>query len=207
MNNIPNDSKKNSIEQIEVQVTNNMKQRIQPKGFTMNSNNANKKNVNSIANKKFEDGTISETRQNKFSNKNLVKNSDFKAINTSPLVKVNKILIQKKFEVDSIKVNKESDISKNLGQNYSLNKSSSEQKIEVVSKVNETPSVIKSIKSIFDITKTGFAGVGQKKTNQDNFFIHKNFNNNPNSIFMGVWYKIHNVVMDMELWDTKFHYI
>ena len=43
--------------------------------------------------KKFEDGTISETRQNKFSNKNLVKNSDFKAINTSPLVKVNKILI------------------------------------------------------------------------------------------------------------------
>jgi hypothetical protein len=93
MNNIPNDSKKNSIEQIEVQVTNNMKQRIQPKGFTMNSNYANKKIVNSLANKKFEDGTISETRQNKFSNKNLVKNSDFKAINTSPLVKVNKILI------------------------------------------------------------------------------------------------------------------
>jgi hypothetical protein len=80
-----------------------------------------------------------------------------------------------------------------------MNKSSSEPKIEVVNAKIESNSVIKTIKTMFDITKTGYAGPGQKKTNQDNFFIHKNFNNNPNSIFMGVWYNFFNKVTDTEL--------
>jgi len=51
----------------------------------------------------------------------------------------------------------------------------------------EQTKTIKTIKSMFDITKTGFSGAGmQKKVNQDNFFIFKNFNNNPNSIYFGV---------------------
>lgn len=80
-----------------------------------------------------------------------------------------------------------------------MNKSSSEPKIEVVNpKIeNSNSPVIKSIKSIFDLSRVGYAGPGQKKTNQDNFFIHKNFNNNPNSIFFGVWYLLFNSVMAM----------
>ena len=41
---------------------------------------------------------------------------------------------------------------------------------------------IKTIRCIHDITKTGFSGTETKKVNQDNFFIYKNFNSNPNSI-------------------------
>jgi hypothetical protein len=55
-----------------------------------------------------------------------------------------------------------------------------------------------------DITKKGFSGEGVKKINQDNFFIYKNFNNNPNSIYFGVWYFIYNSVTAMALLDMKF---
>ena len=44
----------------------------------------------------------------------------------------------------------------------------------------------KSIKIIESLCKKGFSGPGIKKTNQDNFFIFNNFNNNSNYIYMGV---------------------
>ena len=44
----------------------------------------------------------------------------------------------------------------------------------------------KKIKSIESLCKKGFSGPGIKKTNQDNFFIFNNFNNNSNYIYMGV---------------------
>ena len=44
----------------------------------------------------------------------------------------------------------------------------------------------KKILRIESICKKGFAGPGVKKTNQDNFFIYKNFTNNPSAIFIGV---------------------
>ena len=44
----------------------------------------------------------------------------------------------------------------------------------------------KSIKLIESLCKKGFSGPGIKKTNQDNFFIFNNFNNNSNYIYMGV---------------------
>ena len=36
------------------------------------------------------------------------------------------------------------------------------------------------------ICKKGFAGPGVKKTNQDNFFIYKNFLESPDNVFLGV---------------------
>ena len=53
---------------------------------------------------------------------------------------------------------------------------------------NDDPLILnpKYIKSIEKICKKGFAGPGIKKTNQDNFFIFNNFNNNTNYIYMGV---------------------
>jgi len=44
----------------------------------------------------------------------------------------------------------------------------------------------KKIRQIESICKKGFAGPGVKKTNQDNFFIYKNFLDNPEHIFLGV---------------------
>ena len=44
----------------------------------------------------------------------------------------------------------------------------------------------KKIRQIESICKKGFAGPGVKKTNQDNFFIYKNFLDNPDHIFLGV---------------------
>ena len=44
----------------------------------------------------------------------------------------------------------------------------------------------KFVKSIESLCKKGFSGPGIKKTNQDNFFIFNNFNNNSNYIYMGV---------------------
>ena len=44
----------------------------------------------------------------------------------------------------------------------------------------------KKILQLQTLCKKGFAGPGIKKTNQDNFFIYNNFNNNPNYIYLGV---------------------
>ena len=44
----------------------------------------------------------------------------------------------------------------------------------------------KYVKAIESLCKKGFSGPGIKKTNQDNFFIFNNFNNNSNYIYMGV---------------------
>ena len=44
----------------------------------------------------------------------------------------------------------------------------------------------KKILKLQSLCKKGFAGPGIKKTNQDNFFIYNNFNNNSNYIYMGV---------------------
>ena len=52
-----------------------------------------------------------------------------------------------------------------------------------------TPSPVpteKKLLKIESICKKGYAGPGIKKTNQDNFFIYKNFINNPDTIFVGV---------------------
>ena len=44
----------------------------------------------------------------------------------------------------------------------------------------------KYIKKIESLCKKGYSGPGIKKTNQDNFFIYNNFNNNSNYVYLGV---------------------
>jgi len=57
-----------------------------------------------------------------------------------------------------------------------------------ISQENLKPSdpASKKIRQIESICKKGFAGPGVKKTNQDNFFIYKNFIDSPDHIFLGV---------------------
>ena len=44
----------------------------------------------------------------------------------------------------------------------------------------------KAVNRIESLCKKGYSGPGVKKTNQDNFFIYNNFNNNSNYIYLGV---------------------
>lgn len=46
--------------------------------------------------------------------------------------------------------------------------------------------IIKTIKCMHDLSKTGMNG-GDKKYNQDRCFIYPNFNNSKDNIYMGVW--------------------
>ena len=50
------------------------------------------------------------------------------------------------------------------------------------SKIRQT----KAVNRIESICKKGYSGPGVKKTNQDNFFIYNNFNNNSNYVYLGV---------------------
>ena len=53
-------------------------------------------------------------------------------------------------------------------------------------KLKPSEPAIKKIYRMESICKIGFAGPGVKKTNQDNFFIYKNFLDLPDNIFLGV---------------------
>ena len=64
--------------------------------------------------------------------------------------------------------------------NKSQNKNKTENKDIPVKKIE------KKILKLQSLCKKGFAGPGMKKTNQDNFFIYNNFNNNSNYVYMGV---------------------
>ena len=52
--------------------------------------------------------------------------------------------------------------------------------------VKKIVKIEKIITKLQTLCKKGFAGPGVKKTNQDNFFIYNNFNNNSNYIYLGV---------------------
>lgn len=45
----------------------------------------------------------------------------------------------------------------------------------------------KVISKIDTISKVGFSGPGFKKVNQDNYFIFKNLNDEPDTLYIGVW--------------------
>lgn len=48
--------------------------------------------------------------------------------------------------------------------------------------------VKKTIKGLEELSKIGFSGYGVKKVNQDNLFIVKNFMDEPDNIYLAVWY-------------------
>ena len=68
----------------------------------------------------------------------------------------------------------------------SINDSNNDNNIFFNDNINNINKEYKSILILESICKKGFAGPGIKKTNQDNFFIYNNFNNNPNYIYMGI---------------------
>ena len=70
--------------------------------------------------------------------------------------------------------------------NMALRMNSSQGNISIRKSFSPVYKEIKLIKEIDYICKKGFSGPGIKKTNQDNFFIYKNFLNNNNYLYLGV---------------------
>ena len=103
------------------------------------------------------------------SKKNNISSDKIDALNTN-VQKVNKKNTKKEYP--------------NMAQFYNGNKNYTEiiDEEEKLLKNRET----KAVNLIESLCKKGFSGPGVKKTNQDNFFIYNNFNNNSNYIYLGV---------------------
>mgnify|MGYP002623249628 FL=1 len=103
---------------------------------------------------------------------------------------------KKEEEEEEEKIQKEADNRRKMNQSKSqLDISPDFIKKHLEEKVGENNNVSpfkstdreqKRIIRIESICKKGFAGPGVKKTNQDNFFIYKNFTDNPSNVFLGV---------------------
>ena len=117
---------------------------------------------------------------------------------------INKIIDNSKHE-KNIKINNSLENTSNKGKEKPINikrpiRAQSQHEINtefILNNINdilekkqkENPYLKKTEKKILKLQtlcKKGFAGPGIKKTNQDNFFIYNNFNNNPNYIYLGV---------------------
>ena len=67
-------------------------------------------------------------------------------------------------------------------------KSNNEKEKNVMNKkeLNDSKEIRKKILCMHEFSKTGYAGEDEKKVNQDNYFVFRNFVNNVNYIFMAV---------------------
>ena len=80
----------------------------------------------------------------------------------------------------------QNDIFSNFVEKNLNNNNEEENKNILKKEKNPKDLAIKEIEKIESLCEKGFLGRDVEKTNQDNFFIYKNFINNPNYIFFGV---------------------
>ena len=121
-------------------------------------------------------------------NKNKIKLFNEKKKNLNKIENGKKALnISRNNISNKIKINESNKDNSIKSINYSNSNKNSINLNEINNNINNN--INKEEKSILileSICKKGFAGPDIKKTNQDNFFIFNNFNNNPNYIYMGV---------------------
>ena len=111
---------------------------------------------------------------------------NYKTIQNDPKEKESKEEIQKVLpHVFSVLLKKNGFKQKEYP-NMALRTNSSQGNITIRKNSSPVYKEMKFIKEINYICKKGFAGPGIKKTNQDNFFIFKNFLNNTNYFYVGV---------------------
>ena len=148
---------------------------IKPKNITIknkNFYNQINKNKNNNKNKIIKDKKNSHTIENGKNISNISRN--IMELSISNEIKINDSNEDNK-SIKSINDSNSNNINKNI-----INTNYNDNNINNINKEN------KSILILESICKKGFAGPGIKKTNQDNFFIYNNFNNNPNYIYMGI---------------------
>ena len=135
-----------------------------------------KHNLNEINKTSFSDN-ISTYNINNNSSHNLNLNIINRFTENSQIESNNSILISG-MKKENNKENKENNLMKN--ENEFFNDKNEQQE-------NKTPKEIrKKILCMHEFSKTGYAGEDEKKVNQDNYFVFRNFVNNVNYIFMAV---------------------
>ena len=92
--------------------------------------------------------------------------------------------MKKNEEVETNK--KESKTENEINAEMLVNDIFSKSLFQISSQPEKPSSPQKKLHKVESICKKGYAGPGIKKTNQDNFFIYKNFINNPDTVFLGV---------------------
>ncbi len=92
--------------------------------------------------------------------------------------------LKKNEEVETNK--KESKTENEINAEMFVNDIFSKSLFQISSQPEKPSSPQKKLHKVESICKKGYAGPGIKKTNQDNFFIYKNFINNPDTVFLGV---------------------
>ena len=119
-------------------------------------------------------------------------------------IKYNKNNIMKKLEKNKKKKNKEYNLENKENNNYAINPidlnlnenivtpKNDNTNTDVYNKINPIKSskspckINKKIYKIESLSQVGYSGPGILKYNQDNFFIYKNLNDEPNVLFIGV---------------------
>ena len=177
---------------------------VSKKNYKINLNNTarpkNKKCIKKEINLKTK-GTKAKNNcdngENKFSNSN---NNNRSIKSKIEIRKNNKVISRNNLEEIEKSINNDIKINESDQENKSIksindsinenknNNNNGEKNLDKI-KDNNQKNINKENKSILileSICKKGFAGPGIVKTNQDNFFIYNNFNNNTNYIYMGI---------------------
>ena len=135
-------------------------------------------------NKRTKNNTNTNLNDNANKNKINIKRENIKNEKNEKNISRNNIEKTKNSFFYDIKINESDKDIKSLKSINDLNlERNSENKDNIYNNINKE---CKSISILESICKKGFAGPGIKKTNQDNFFIYNNFNNNTNYIYMGI---------------------
>ncbi len=146
---------------------------ISNKKNKINNINANNINIKETSNK------IHSTKNNSVKNNIKNYNKDIQIdkikIKNSNINNYNNINFQKLLSNES---------NKSIHKTKSISKKEYPNIAQIPKNINNFE--IKYIKKIESLCKKGYSGPDIKKTNQDNFFIYNNFNNNSNYIYMGV---------------------
>ena len=151
----------------------------------INNNNENPNNNanENISNDNNNNNSIGVVDNNLNNNKIIIEKSNSSS-SFSILNKFNdlsKVESRSSLIINGIQPNTKVEESKN-----NINEKESEKEIKIQSQNNLPKQVRKKILCMHEFSKTGYAGEDEKKINQDNYFVFRNFMNDVNYIFMAV---------------------
>ena len=145
------------------------------KTFPLVDQNTNSNNTN-ITNNNTNNIIINNNNNNNFSI--LHKFNDISQIESNNSIIISGIQNNKyDKDVKDVKTDKDDKDNNDNNINESINKNNNEKNIKQIKK---------KILCMHEFSKTGYAGEDEKKVNQDNYFVFRNFMNNVDYIFMAV---------------------
>ena len=158
-----------------------------------NLNNAANNNINNsdINNNDINNSNINNSNSNSNINNSNINNSNIiidNSNNTSSFSILNKYNDKSLIESNSSIIINGSQNNNNTNDNFDkdINKKDNDNNNNNNNTTNITKEIRKKILCMHEFSKTGYAGEDEKKINQDNYFVFRNFMNDVNYIFMAV---------------------